>query len=122
MVTEEEPREVGNHIAYQRTATLLRIPANPSPGQSIQLVPFESEEMAVALADAAEFPVADLQQKQPQLMRDVECERTFISVTLRHGVWQVLRNRIFYGDYFDQKAALAAANRLMTAAQPVKDR
>lgn len=124
VVTEEEPREVGNHMAYLRTATLLRIPANPSPGQTVQLVPFESEEMAAALAAVAEVPVANLQEKQPQLLviRDIECERTSISVTLRHGVWQVLRNRIFYGDYLDQRDALAAANRLMTAAQSVKDR
>lgn len=43
------------------------------------------------------------------------CERTSISVTLRHGVWQVLLNRVFYGDYLNQQDALAAARGLATA-------
>ncbi len=37
------------------------------------------------------------------------CERTSIGVTLRHGVWQVRPNRVFYGDYLNQQDALAAA-------------
>ncbi|MDO8974887.1 hypothetical protein [Reyranella sp.] len=43
------------------------------------------------------------------------CERTSISVALRRGVWQVLLNRVFYGDYLNQQDALAAARGLATA-------
>ena len=39
-------------------------------------------------------------------------ERTSIGVTLRHGGWQVRRNRVFCGDYLNQQDALASTRGL----------
>jgi hypothetical protein len=54
LVTEDEQIPGLSFIAFRRVATLLHLPANPSPGCTCQVVAVSSDELAAALAaDAA---------------------------------------------------------------------
>ena len=50
LVTEEEPLEGLSFAAYRRTATLLHLPAAPTPGQTRQVVPVDPDELSAVLA------------------------------------------------------------------------
>jgi len=57
VVTEEERLEGLSFGAILRTATVLRLPADPRPGQTRQIVPIDPDELsAVLAADKAEGP------------------------------------------------------------------
>jgi len=57
VVTEEELLEGLSFAAYQRTSTLLFLPANALPGRQREIVPIDPNELDVALAaDALENP------------------------------------------------------------------
>jgi hypothetical protein len=50
LVTEEEPIEGVSFGAYLRTATMLHLPAAPTPGQTRQVVPVDPDELSAVLA------------------------------------------------------------------------
>ena len=50
LVTEEEPIEGLSFGAYLRTATLLHLPASPTPGQTRQVVPVDPDELSAVMA------------------------------------------------------------------------
>jgi hypothetical protein len=50
VITEEERLEGLSFDAWQRTATLLFLPANAPPGRAREVVPIDPEELAAALA------------------------------------------------------------------------
>ncbi|MDB5487024.1 MAG: hypothetical protein JWQ58_739 [Reyranella sp.] len=50
LVTEEEPIEGLSFGAYLRTATMLHLPAAPTPGQTRQVVPVDPDELSAVLA------------------------------------------------------------------------
>ena len=50
LVTEEEPVEGLSFSAYLRTATMLHLPAAPTPGQTRQVVPVDPGELSAVLA------------------------------------------------------------------------
>ena len=55
VVTEEEQLEGLSFNAYQRTRTLIFLPANSAPGKSREIVPIDPSELDAALAaDASE--------------------------------------------------------------------
>lgn len=57
VVTDEEAIEGLSFNAWQRTRTLLFLPANAPPGKAREVVPVDPDELAVALAaDGLESP------------------------------------------------------------------
>ena len=55
VVTEEEQLEGLSFNAYQRTRTLIFLPANSAPGKAREIVPIDPNELDAALAaDASE--------------------------------------------------------------------
>ena len=50
LVTEEEQIPGLSFVAFRRTATLLHLPANPSPGGTHQVASVSPDELADALA------------------------------------------------------------------------
>ena len=50
LVTEEEQLPGLSFVAFQRTTTLLHLPAKPSPGSTRRVVAVLPDELAVALA------------------------------------------------------------------------
>jgi hypothetical protein len=54
VVTEEKQIPGLSFVAFQRLGTILRLPANPAPGQRRQAIPVDPAELAAALeADLA---------------------------------------------------------------------
>jgi hypothetical protein len=57
VITEQEPLEGLSFAAWQRTNTLLFLPANSLPGKAREIVPVDPNELAAALAaDELEGP------------------------------------------------------------------
>jgi len=57
VITEEEPLEGVSFAAWQRTRTLLFLPADSLPGRAREVVPVDPNELAAAqAADALESP------------------------------------------------------------------
>jgi len=55
VVTEEEQLEGLSFNAYQRTRTLIFLPANSLPGKAREIIPIDPNELDAALAaDASE--------------------------------------------------------------------
>lgn len=117
VVTEEEPIEGVSFTAYRRTARMFHLPADPAPCETTQVVQLFGEEVDVALAaDGAAFR-EERALPQPPVPGPPVQARVSIGVRLRKGVWQVMRDRRFYGDYLTQRDALLAANGLAGTAR-----
>jgi hypothetical protein len=57
VITEEEQLEGPSFAVWQRTSTLLFLPANSAPGKASEVVSVDAEELAVAAAtDALRSP------------------------------------------------------------------
>lgn len=117
VVTEEEPIEGMSFAAYRRTATMLHLPADPAPGETTQVVQLDGEELDVALAADGAAPRKQRALPQAPVPGPPVQPRVSIGVRLRYGVWQVVRDRQFYGDYLTQRDALLAASGLAGTAR-----
>ena len=56
VITEEEPLEGLSFSAYQRTRTLIFLPANSLPGKAREIIPIDPNELDAALAADAARP------------------------------------------------------------------
>jgi hypothetical protein len=120
VVTEQKPVEESSSPGHRRVATMMHLPADPSPGQTRQVVEVDPEELAAALQDNG-----DGEDSRPEGRNSaassrgavgVNYPRTSIRVVLRHGIWQLTRSGSFYGDYLTQREAYDAARDIAEAA------
>jgi hypothetical protein len=116
VVAAEEPIERQNFTVHRRVATMMHIPANPSPSQTCHVVEVDPEELRAALKDNGDVEDTPLEgmvsaaARHPEVL-SVEHPRTSIGIVLRYGIWQLTRNGHFYGDYLTQQEACRQGHR-----------
>lgn len=120
VVAAEEPPEGPNLAVPRRTATMMHIPADPSPGQTRHVVEVDPEELADALRDNDKGEDAlegmDCATARHPGAFSVDHPRTSIRIVLRYGIWQLTLSGSFYGDYLTQQDAFDAARGIADAA------
>lgn len=122
VVAAEEPTEGASFPVHRRTATIMHIPADPSPGQTRHVVEVDPEELAAALEDndkGEDTPPKGMDcaaARHPAGAFSVDPLRTSIRIVLRYGIWQLTRSGSFYGDYATQQEAFDVARGIADAA------
>jgi len=121
VVTEEEPVAGPSVTVHWRTATMLHIPADPSPGQTRYVVEIDPEELAAALEDNGDGENPPPEGSDPAAAThpcalSVDRARISIRIVLRYGIWQLTRSGSFYGNYATQQEAFDAARGIADTA------